>query len=104
VSSLLLISVGYLAFEAGESRKQTELSRSVTSAGLSVFVDHLVEIDIALAMLARDRAPLELDTASRPLGWVRPMRERLQVGTGQLLADLVAPMRTIPHSPPTGDR
>ena len=35
VSTLLLISVGYLAFEAGESAEQAKLNRSVTSAGLS---------------------------------------------------------------------
>ena len=99
VSSLLLISVGYLAFEAGESRKQTELSRSVTSAGLSVFVDHLVEIDIALAMLARDRAPSELDTASRPLGWLRPVRERLQAGTETLSVDPADPDAKDPAQP-----
>jgi hypothetical protein len=86
VSSLLMVSVGYLAFEAGESAKQTELSRSVTSAGLSGFVDHLVDVDIALAMLTNERAPAELDTEGRPLRWMRPIRERLQAGGPNPLA------------------
>lgn len=80
-SSLLLVSVGYLAFEAGESAKQTELSQSVTSAGLSGLVDHLVDVDIALALLTSDRPPAELNAEGRPLRWIRPIRERLQAGT-----------------------
>jgi hypothetical protein len=47
VSSLLLLSVGYLAFEAGENANQAELNRSVTSAGLSGLVDHLIDVDMA---------------------------------------------------------
>ena len=80
VSSLLLISVGYLAFEAGESFEQAELSRSVSSAGLSGLVDHLVDIDIALWTLTNDHPPAELSIDGKPLRWIRPVRERLQAG------------------------
>lgn len=78
VSTLLLISVGYLAFEAGESAEQAKLNRSVTSAGLSGMVDHLVDIDIALSMITNQQLLPEYERDGKPLRWVRPVRERLQ--------------------------
>jgi hypothetical protein len=80
VSSLLLLSVGYLAFEAGDNANQAELNRSVTSAGLSGLVDHLVDVDIALSMISNEHAPAEFTTQGRPLRWIRPIREGLQDG------------------------
>jgi hypothetical protein len=78
VSSLLLVSVGYLAFEAGESAEQVKLNQCVTSAGLSGLVDHLVDVDIALSMIARNRLSADYERDGKPLRWVRPIRERLQ--------------------------
>jgi hypothetical protein len=78
LSTVLLVSLGYLAFEAGEAAEQADLNRSVTSAGLSGLVDHLVDVDIALSMLADNTAPADLNTVGRPLRWIREIREGSQ--------------------------
>ncbi len=67
LSTVLLVSLGYLAFEARETAEQADLNRSVTSAGLSGLVDHLVDVDIALSMLASETAPEQMYAEGRPL-------------------------------------
>jgi hypothetical protein len=78
LSTLLLISLGYLAFEAGETKKQVALNKSVTSAGVSGLVGHLMDLDIAVAMLADPLRPKRFSVDGSPLSWVRPLREDLQ--------------------------
>lgn len=78
LSTVLLVSLGYLAFEARETAEQADLNRSVTSAGLSGLVDHLVDVDIALSMLASETAPEQMYAEGRPLRWIRSVREERQ--------------------------
>ena len=77
LSTVLLLSLGYLAFEAGATAEQAELNKSVTSAGLSGLVDRLVDVDIALSLLWGSQAPSKMDKG-RPLEWIRETRDDLQ--------------------------
>jgi hypothetical protein len=83
--------VGYLAFEAGESAEQAKLNRSVTSAGLSGMVDHLIDVDIAQSMITCRHVPNEFEAEGKPLRWIRPIREELQRGSYQAADDEQSP-------------
>jgi hypothetical protein len=82
LSTVLLVGVGFLAFEARDTRVQSTLDESVTAAGMGGVVDHVVDIEVALALASRDEAP---DSAvwigrlrsDRPLRWLRENREVL---------------------------
>lgn len=56
LSTLLLVGVGVLAFEAHDRRIQGELDENVTAAGMGGVVDHVVDVEVALALAA---APLQ---------------------------------------------
>lgn len=91
-STLPLLGVGFFAFEAHEARvrkeradDQEELDRKVASTGRSGLVDHLVDVDVALALLAWDQADVRsrwpgYDGSGRPLRWLREGRHRLGRG------------------------
>ena len=78
LSTVLLVSLGYLAFEAGELREQADLGRSVTAAGLSGLVDRLLDVDIALSHLDQEIQPQGLYDKGRPLEWLADHRKHLQ--------------------------
>jgi hypothetical protein len=81
VTSLLLVGAGFLAFEARENVVQSRLSDSLTSTAQAGLVDHLIDVDIALTLAAAsDPPPYEgWDQPTRPLRWLRPVRENLAV-------------------------
>lgn len=78
LSTVLLVAVVFLAFEDSERRRQEQLDESVTAAGLGGLVDHVVDSEIALALLSRERAPSEWgwNSEGRPLRWVRAIRDQ----------------------------
>lgn len=77
LSTVLLVGVVFLAFEDSERRHQESLDDSVTAAGLGGVVDHVVDAEIALALISREQPPHEWgwDQQDRPLRWVRNLRE-----------------------------
>jgi hypothetical protein len=81
VHSILLFGVGLLSYEAGQLRAQERLDESVTAAGLGGIVDHLVDIEVGLALLSSGSSPEHHGWAQwregRPLEWLRRDRERL---------------------------
>ncbi len=86
VSTMLLVGVGvgvgFLAFEARDAQRQAVLDESVTSAGLGGLVDHVVDVEIVLALVGSPHPPSDTTwpgwrDPGRPLGWLRSDRERL---------------------------
>jgi hypothetical protein len=83
LSTLLLVGVGFLAFEAHDSQVQSHLDESVTAAGMSGVVDHVVDIEVALALASAPNRPDERtwpgwsDPEIRPLRWLREGRKYL---------------------------
>ncbi len=80
--SILLLGVGLLSYEAGQLRAQERLDESVTAAGLGGIVDHLVDVEVGLALLSSPEPPdahgfAEDWAGSRPLQWLRQGRDRL---------------------------
>lgn len=83
LSTVLLVALGFLAFEDSEQRRQERLDSSLTAAGLSGVVDHIVDVEVALALLSAKQPP---DPGSwgawdepegKPLRWLRHRRERM---------------------------
>lgn len=83
LSTVLLVGVAFLAFEDSERRKEERIDAAVTSTGLGGIVDHMVDVEAALAMLGEDRPPSAAewpgwdDPTGKPLRWLRHRRERL---------------------------
>lgn len=102
LSSLLLVGVGFLAFEAHDNRVQSELDDSVTAAGMGGVVDHVVDLEVVLALVSAPQPPDyhrwgDWSADGRPLRWLRDRREllnRLETG-GPSLSD---PRREEPPS------
>lgn len=79
LNTLLLVGVGFLAFEAVDAANQERLDTGVTSAGMGGVVDHVVDVEIALAMSCGDSAPDSIWPTWRegpPLRWLRDNRDR----------------------------
>jgi hypothetical protein len=82
INSVLLLGVGLLAYEAGQLRAQERLDESVTAAGLGGIVDHLVDVEVGLALLSSPDSPdvhgwSDTWATGRPLEWLRRRRSRL---------------------------
>lgn len=83
LSTVLFVGVGVLAFEAHDTRVQEALDGSVTAAGMGGIVDHVIDIEVALALAS---APCPPDVAiwgdwaepGRPLRWLRRNRHLLE--------------------------
>lgn len=79
--SILLFGVGLLSYEAGQLRAQERLDESVTAAGLGGIVDHLVDVEVGLALLSSATSPDQHGWpdwgTGRPLEWLRRHRDRL---------------------------
>jgi hypothetical protein len=87
LSTVLLLGVGFLAYESGELRAQQRLDSSLTAAGVGGIVDHLVDVDVALGLIGSDLDPTahgwsKFATPGRPLHWVRQHPSRLVHGIG----------------------
>jgi hypothetical protein len=81
-STLLLVGIGFLAFEAVDQQRQRRVDDAVTSAGMGGVVDHLVDVDDVLSLIQCPKPPAEemwpgWDAAARPLKWLREHRGRL---------------------------
>ncbi len=94
LSSLLLVFLVFLIYERGAVKRQGELARNLSGAGLGGIVDHIVDIEVALALLSASGPPDEwrpqrrtgppnqqhqlwsdwADTG-KPLRWLRDDRE-----------------------------
>lgn len=87
LSTVLLVALAFLAFEDSEQRRQERLDSSLTAAGLSGVVDHMVDVEVALALLSLEDAPSYEgweawdDPTGKPLRWLRHRRERLCVSS-----------------------
>ena len=82
LSTVLLVGVGFLAFEARDARVQSNLDSSVTAAGMGGVVHHLVDVEVALALASKPNQPdvegwTNWADAGRPLRWLRDRRDRL---------------------------
>jgi hypothetical protein len=55
-SAVLLVGVGFLAFEAVDVHKQELINSNLTAAGLGGLVDILVDIEVALSLVQQDTA------------------------------------------------
>lgn len=84
LSTVLLVAVVFLAFEDSERRRQEQLDESVTAAGLGGLVDHVVDAEIALALLSRECPPTDWgwNSEGRPLRWVRVIRDQCTRSAG----------------------
>lgn len=79
-STLLLVGVPYLLWESSESKQQERLAAGLSGAGLGGIVDHVVDTEIALALLSREASPdgVLWDAPDKPLKWLRGMRDQLR--------------------------
>ena len=82
LGTLLLIAVGYFAFDYHDRQTQRDLDEEVAAAGRSGVVDHLVDVDVALSLVAADESVLlsgwpGWNQQGRPLRWLRQDREEL---------------------------
>ena len=75
-STLLLVGIPYLLWELSESKQQERLAAGLSGAGLGGIVDHVVDTEVALAMLSRDAPPegVPWDAPDKPLKWLRAFR------------------------------
>lgn len=83
LSTVLLVGIGFLVFEVRDARQQEELDRSLTAAGLGGLVDHVVDVEVAMALAFGDGPPDAYgwhgwEMQQRPLRWLREGRDRLE--------------------------
>jgi len=78
LSTLLLVGSGYLAFEAQDNLKQQHLTESLAAAAYGGLVDHVLDVDVAMAYLAGATAPPGYTFEGKPLRWLRPLRNELR--------------------------
>ncbi|MDQ3481577.1 MAG: hypothetical protein M3423_09690 [Actinomycetota bacterium] len=76
VSTLLLVGVGFLAFEVRDVQRQKALDDSITAAGHSGLVDYLMGVEVALALVQKSESPdadgwLGWREGQPPLRWLR---------------------------------
>ncbi|MFC6287582.1 hypothetical protein ACFP3Q_14440 [Nocardioides sp. GCM10027113] len=82
LSTVLLVGLVFLVYEEREQRHQDALDEGLTGAGLGGIVDHLVDVEVALALVAAPGPPStpewkRWEEAGRPLRWLREGREQL---------------------------
>ncbi len=76
--SVFLAASVYLAFEARQARRDQEVGESIAATALSGIVDHVVDIDLALAYVGSSQRPAAPDWSGpgRPLRWMREGQEQ----------------------------
>ena len=77
LSTLLLGGAGFLAFEARDNLEQSRATESLATAAFGGLVDHMLDIDLALAFLVGAEPPDAMQTDGRPLRWLRSQRDEL---------------------------
>lgn len=101
-STLPLVGVGYFAFEAHDQYVEHELDGKVAATGRGGLVDHLVDVDVALALLTWEWLDIQArwpgaSADGRPLRWLRHQRHLLgREEAGILATDPRSPRR---HDP-----
>lgn len=75
LSTLLLVGAGFLAFEARDNLEQQELTESLATAAFGGLVDHMIDVDLALALLCGASAPASMNGDGKPLRWLREARD-----------------------------
>lgn len=87
LSSVLLVGLVFLVYEQAEHRHQEQLAAGLSGAGAGGLVDHLVDVEAALALVTSPKSPGELvpawtgwDAPGKPLRWLRESREALDGG------------------------
>lgn len=85
LSSLLLVAIVFLVYERGEQQRQDKLADGLTGAGLGGVVDHMVDVELALAFVSLNREPSVVSPEhwgqwrdpGKPLRWMREGRHLL---------------------------
>jgi len=82
LSTVLLVGVVFFLYEYAEQGRQDALDNGVTGAGLGGVVDHVVDVEVALALLSATHPPDpahwgDWDREDKPLRWLRKDRSRL---------------------------
>lgn len=87
LSSLLLVGLVFMVYERAEQKQQDKLAVGLSGAGAGGLVDHLVDIEVALALLTTPERPEEIVPAwsdwkapGKPLRWLRRSRDVLDGG------------------------
>lgn len=81
LGTLLLVGIGFFAFELRETQESSRLDGSLTAAGFGGLVDHVVDVEVALALATALNGPEghwpQWQDEQRPLRWLRDDREEL---------------------------
>lgn len=87
LSSVLLVGLVFLVYEQAEHRHQEQLAAGLSGAGAGGLVDHLVDVETALALVTSPMSPADhvpawagWDAPGKPLRWLRESREALDGG------------------------
>lgn len=87
LSTLLLVGLVFMVYERAEQKHQDDLAVGLSGAGAGGLVDHLVDIEVALALLTTPERPEQLvpmwgdwDAPGKPLRWLRRSRHVLDGG------------------------
>jgi len=88
VSTLLLIGVGFLAFEVRDVKQQQRIDESITVAGHAGLVDYLIGVEVALALVQQPAPPDDefwagWSNGAPPLRWLREHEEKLRRKDGK---------------------
>lgn len=104
ISSMLLVGAVFLVYERSEKNRQSRLEDGISGAGAGGIVDHLVDLEVALALLSADVSPAEYapdhwaswDLPNKPLKWLREGRIELLGAVSFQAADPLDPRRLRP--------
>lgn len=85
LSTLLLVGLVFLVYERAERAHQDKLADGLSGAGLGGMVDHMVDIETALALVSARASPGRLqpkhwarwDDQGKPLRWLREGRQEI---------------------------
>ncbi|MEP9391535.1 hypothetical protein ABLE94_04630 [Gordonia sp. VNK1] len=84
LSSLLLVGTVYIFYENNEQQRQDAMVTGLSGAGVGGIVDHMIDLEIALALLSQDKEPPALHPIwwkdwldGKPLRWLRNGRGEL---------------------------
>ena len=86
LSTVLMLGIGFLVFEVRDVNAQEALDNSLTAAGFGGLVDHVVDVEVAMALVAAGSPPDHLwrrkrSKTDRPLRWLRTSRSQLARST-----------------------
>lgn len=90
ISSMLLVAVVFLLYERSERQRQSLLEDGLSGAGAGGVVDHLVDLEVALALLSAPVDPAHYapdhwaawNAPTKPLKWLREGRTEILARDG----------------------